>query len=422
MRVKRRRLEGASDAGARLSRRRLPERRRSSAPTCWTASFGLAGGFDTYDDRVPRRARAARRAWKRNGAATPSPTRRWPGSPPPRRTPRAARPFFAWVHFYDPHAPYDPPQEYLQKANGNAYDGEVAFADAQAGRLLDWLRASGQEASTIVAVAGDHGEGLGDHGELTHGMLAYDSTLRVPLVVVVPPDVRSQSSGSSRLQAGDSIDANVSLADLAGTLLQAAGVAVPAGMRKGPLGSSGEAYAETLYPRSAGWHALSALAFDQWKLIASSESELYDVRADPGETHNLADETLAVADGARRRVGELAAAGAGASASPMSADAAERRCARSATCRAVRRRSTMRRRTRRGASPPGTRSSARRARTVERRAAARRAGGAGEAGACVSRLARVPGDLCARVLKDTGRAADAVAIYRRLVSRWPGTR
>src|SRR6185369_17256697 len=90
---------------------------------------------------------------------------------------------FAWIHLYDPHAPYNPPQEFLAKAGGSAYDGEVAFADAQVARVLEWLQASGQTARTIVALTGDHGEGLGDHGELTHGMLAYDSTLRVPLVL-----------------------------------------------------------------------------------------------------------------------------------------------------------------------------------------------------------------------------------------------
>src|SRR6185369_11000971 len=96
------------------------------------------------------------------------------------------QPFFGWVHLYDPHAPYDPPQAFLQKAGGQAYDGEVAFADAQVARALDWLERSGQRDHTIVVVTGDHGEGLGDHGELTHGMLAYDSTLRVPLVLSVP--------------------------------------------------------------------------------------------------------------------------------------------------------------------------------------------------------------------------------------------
>jgi arylsulfatase A-like enzyme len=294
--------------------------------------FGLSGGFDTYDDKVARDASGdARFEAERRGDAVADAALAWLSASASASAGATASPFFVWVHFYDPHAPYDPPEAYLEKANGNAYDGEVAFADAQVARLLEWLRASGAEASTIVAVAGDHGEGLGDHGELTHGMLAYDSTLRVPLIVAIPPGARSAKVDSSRLkvdssrlQAGDPGDAPVSLADLAGTLLQSAGLAVPDGMRRGPLGAGREAYGETTYPRTAGWHALSALAFDQWKLIVSSETELYDVRADPGETRNLAGQKLAVVDGARRHLGDLSASGPNAAASSVPTDAADR--------------------------------------------------------------------------------------------------
>ena len=142
--------------------------------------FGLSIGFDTYDDRVVRPPGGeARFEAERRGDAVADAALEWLAR-------GDSRPFFAWVHFYDPHAPYTPPQEFLDRARGQPYDGEVAFADAQLGRLLDWLRTSGQADRTIVAVAGDHGEGLGDHGELTHGMLAYDSTLRVPLVIAGP--------------------------------------------------------------------------------------------------------------------------------------------------------------------------------------------------------------------------------------------
>src|SRR4029079_5619613 len=121
--------------------------------------------------------------------------------------------------------------------------------------------------------------------------LAYDSTLRVPLIVALPPkggshEISSGTSRGFRLQAEGTVDGPVSLADLAGTLLHAAGIAVPAGMREGPLAGSREAYAETDYPRTAGWHGLTALAFDQWKLVLSAEAELYDITSDPGETRN----------------------------------------------------------------------------------------------------------------------------------------
>jgi arylsulfatase A-like enzyme/Flp pilus assembly protein TadD len=370
--------------------------------------FGLSGGFDTYDDRVPRDPSGdARLEAERRGDAVADAALAWLSA---SAGAAASGPFFAWVHFYDPHAPYDPPQEYLQRANGNAYDGEVAFADAQVGRLLEWLRASGQEASTIVAVTGDHGEGLGDHGELTHGMLAYDSTLRVPLVVSVP-----QAAGSSRLQAGDNVDTNVSLADLAGSLLQAARVPVPDGMRKGPLGQGGEAYAETTYPRSAGWHALTALAFDQWKVVLSSETELYDVTADPGETRNLAGEKLAVADGARGRAAELARPAID-ERSGVSSDAADRLRALGYVS---------------GSAAPIDDAAPNPARgiaawnTFEHVLGRLAAGDARSALPDLTKLSRAYPDApvfqatYARALKDTGRAAQAVDLYRRLVTRWP---
>ncbi len=151
--------------------------------------FGLSGGFDTYDDRVQRDpSGAARLEAERRGDIVVDAALKWLGG-------RSGTPFFAWVHLYDPHAPYNPPQEFLAKAGGKPYDGEVAFADAQVGRLVDFLKSSGQIDRTIVVVTGDHGEGLGDNGEETHGMLAYDSTLRVPLIVVVPPNLRQGFGG-----------------------------------------------------------------------------------------------------------------------------------------------------------------------------------------------------------------------------------
>ena len=364
--------------------------------------FGLSGGFDLYDDRVPRdRSGAARLEAERRGDAVVSSALAWLGQP-------AAQPFFAWVHLYDPHAPYDPPQAYLEKARGSAYDGEVAFADAQVARLLEWLRTSGQEPNTIVAVTADHGEGLGDHGEATHGMLAYDSTIRVPLVIASPP-----SRGAPR-PADGTVAANVSLADLAGTLLRAAGVTVPAGMRPGPLEGSGEAYAETKYPESAGWHDLAVLAFDRWKLIAAAEAELYDLSTDPGETRNVAGERVAIVDGARRRLAALRSVKAADAAIP--ADAAERLRALGYVSGA--------------SAPPDARApnpatAIAAWNTFERELSRLTAGDARGALPGLSRLARAHPESAvfqatyARALKDTGRAPLAVAIYRRLVARQP---
>ena len=388
--------------------------------------FGLAAGFDTYDDRVQRDASGvARLEAERRGDAVVDAALPWLAR-------GGGQPFFAWLHLYDPHAPYNPPQAFLDQAGGSAYDGEVAFADAQVARVLDWLRTSGAGERTIVALTGDHGEGLGDHGELTHGMLTYDSTLRVPLVLALPPKggsheistegssgfrIPTQDSRGFRLQAEGTVDTPVSLADLAGTLLRAAGIAVPAGMRQGPLGGSAEAYAETEYPRTAGWHTLASLAFDQWKLILSSEAELYDVRSDPGETRNLAFDKPALLDGARRRLVALNAAKGPAAAPAVSAAAAERLRALGYVS---------------GSSAPASDTAPNPAKqiaawnTFERVLTRLSGGDARGALPGLTRLARTDPDApvfqstYARALKDTGRAAQAVDLYRRLIARWPG--
>jgi choline-sulfatase len=372
--------------------------------------FGLSGGFDTYDDRVPRDASgAARLEAERRGDVVTTAALEWLA-----RT--AAEPFFAWLHLYDPHAPYDPPQEWLTQAGGRAYEGEVAFADAQVARLLAWLDSSGHAGRTIVAIASDHGEGLGDHGETTHGMLAYDSTLRVPLILSVPP--RADLPPNVDLPPkGGSYGGPVSLADLAGTLLQAAGVAVPKGMRPGPLGASGEAYAETKYPESAGWHDLAVLAFDQWKAIVSSSVELYDVRADPRESRDLAVERSPVIDGARRRLAELRATRTpDAVAGAVPSDAADRLRALGYVSGAA---------PAPGAGAPNPARQIAAWNTFERELARLTAGDARGALPGLSRLARAHSESAifqatyARALKDTGRVLQAVEIYRRLVARHP---
>ena len=378
--------------------------------------FGLSGGFDTYDDRIPRGSSGAMvLEAERRGNVVMDAALEWLARP-------AAQPFFAWIHLYDPHAPYDPPQEFLQKAGGKAYDGEVAFADAQVARALEWLDRSGQRDRTIIVVTGDHGEGLGDHGEQTHGMLAYDSTLRVPLVVVLPAEAGSYKTnerggsytvgqGGFRLQPEDS----VSLADLAGTLLQAAGLPVPQGMRSGPIGKSGEAYAETKYPETAGWHDLGAIAFDQWKAILSSESELYDITIDPGETRNLAGERLAVIEGARKRLAELRAANAP-DAAAVPTDAADRLRALGYVSGSA------------GAPSDDAPNPAKQIaawNTFERELTRLSQDDARSALPGLAKLARAYPDspvfqaTYARALKETGSAAKSVEIYQKLVARWP---
>ena len=179
--------------------------------------FGLAQGFDTYDDQIARDPNASERLEAERPASEvvdraiawlERTNDRGPGTDQaPGTTHRA--PFFVWIHLYDPHAPYTPPARFAARTR-TPYDGEVAFADEQIARVFEWLRAHGQTDRTLIVVSGDHGEGLGDHGERTHGMLLYDSTLRVPLIVAAPGQRTSDKwtkpsvSSTSRRRSCDS--------------------------------------------------------------------------------------------------------------------------------------------------------------------------------------------------------------------------
>ena len=268
--------------------------------------FGLAEGFDTYDDRVRRNPdEGARLEAERTGGEVVDAAVAWLNE--------STSQFFLWVHLYDPHAPYEPPAGYAEKAGGDAYNGEVAYADTQVARLIEVLRARSVMASTVVVVTGDHGEGLGDHGEHTHGMLAYDSTLKVPLIL-------SGAKVPKRV-----VSSPVSLTDIAPSLLRLAGL-TPAGGGAdllAPESRERDVYAESQYPRAAGWHALSVLAGERWKLIQSSETELYDLASDPSEQKNIARAHAGVVQGMTTRLATLQAAAPSAPAT-VSADASER--------------------------------------------------------------------------------------------------
>lgn len=368
-------------------------------------AFGLADGFDIYDDRVHRNpALGAQLEAERRGQDVADAALGWLA--------KAQPPFFLWVHLYDPHAPYDPPAEFLAKAGGRPYDGEVAYADAQVGRIVSALHDRGLAASTIVALAGDHGEGLGDHGEQSHGMLLYDSTLRVPLVIV--------PAGAPK---PETVDATVSLADLAGTLLTMAGVKPLPPMSASLLRPRGskphDLYAETEYPRLAGWHPLAALTDDRWKLILSSEAELYDVSDDPAETRNLASSKSSMVDAMTRRLRELARSASPRGDAAVGPDAAERLRALGYVS---------------GSTQPAgdSESGPNPARTIgdwntfEKRLSDVTGGRAIEALPALRDLAgrfpesRVFRTTYARALKDTGQARAAVSAYKAALTRWPG--
>jgi len=236
---------------------------------------GFDRGFDRYDAgfRVRRPGEDRYRTVERRGDEVVARALAWIGE-------AAARPWFVWVHVYDAHDPYDPPADLKSRFASAPYDGEIAGVDRALGRLL-----RGVPRPAVFAVAADHGEALGDHGEETHGVFLYDAVLHVPLVLRLPE------------QRGARVAARVRLADLAPTLLAAAGVPAPASMQGESLLPLAEgrdardraAYAETEYPRQAfGWAPLVSWRADRFLLVRAPRPELYDVIADTGATRNLA--------------------------------------------------------------------------------------------------------------------------------------
>jgi choline-sulfatase len=379
--------------------------------------FGLAQGFNTYDDQIPRDPDATERleaerpasavvdralAWLEQRAAS-SPQ-------PPAPSPQPQAPFFLWVHLYDPHAPYTPPQEFLARSR-TPYDGEIAYADSQVARLFDALRSRALIDRTIVIVAGDHGEGLGDHGERTHGMLLYDSTLRVPLVIAAPG------------RAAATRDEAVSLADLAPTILRAAGVKPPDVMKGRDLLETVrlkpdlDLYSETEYPRVAGWSPLQALTDGRWMTIrAGAATEVYDLQNDPRQAHDLAASQGAVAAAMTARAATIHASGVASSTPIISPDAQERLRSLGYVTNAVQT----------GPASNAPNPAARIATWNEfEEALSALTSRQPDAQMKLRRLASAHPDApviqttYARALKDSGQPDAALAVYRQAARRWP---
>lgn len=269
--------------------------------------FGLARGFDVYDDEL---ARTAAHRGERPADATIDAALAWLDEAP-------EQPFFAWVHLYDPHEPYEPPAAFAA-SGAHPYDGEIAFADAQIGRLVATLERRGALDDTLVVVTSDHGEGLGEHGESTHGTLVFASTMRVPLVVRargIAPSVQS---------------APVGLCDVFPTVLELAGEGAipPTGARslvpllEGSTLPEKPVYGESAYAAlNFGWRPLHALSGERWRYLDHAEPLLFDLARDPREQD---DRSGSDADTAERFRDELARvrerlaplAGAGSAADP----------------------------------------------------------------------------------------------------------
>ena len=246
---------------------------------------GLDRGFDFYDN-FPARPNTKER-WgrvERRATTVVQHAESWLNHHP-RSNPR-----FMWVHLYDPHDPYEPPPPFSEKYASHLYDGEIAYADSALGHFIAKLKKSGAYRNAIIIIVGDHGEGLGEHGEKTHGLFLYDSTLHVPLIIKMP----------DAAHRGMVIDSLVRTTDILPTVLFLTNTPAPAelnGKSLVPLieGSKEDReteparslFGETDYPLRWGWAPLRALREQSAKFIDAPKPEFYDLQADPRELKNL---------------------------------------------------------------------------------------------------------------------------------------
>lgn len=261
------------------------------------STWGLNQGFDTYFDNfdLSKEERIGLGSVQRNAEEVYAHAVDWLDHHNKER-------FFLWVHFYDPHTPYEPPEEYQKLYPNRPYVGEIAHTDAVVGKLLSYFDVNGLRGHTVILLTGDHGESLGEHRESTHAFFVYDATLHVPMILSAP---LGELKGKRIVQQVRSVD-------IMPTLLQTAGINVPETVQGRSLlhlvldsekTELRPSYAECYYPQyHFGWSRLLSLRDGRFKYIDAPHPELYDLRSDPRETRNVYDENK---DLARQMQAEL---------------------------------------------------------------------------------------------------------------------
>jgi choline-sulfatase len=246
-------------------------------------ALGFERGFDVYDAGFHRRTAKADRyqSLERRGEEVVRRALAWVSK-------QHGGPFFLWVHLYDPHDPYTPPEPYKTRWHGEPYDGEIAYTDSAVAKLITGLRTRGLLDASVIAVMADHGEAFGEHGENHHGIFLYDETIHVPLLLKAPGQ-----------RAGSKVTAQVGLVDVAPTILRMSKLPVPTEMQGASLlslmkSSQGDTsqsadsnsprsvYSESAYGHlSFGWSKLQAWRTSKYLYIGAPDSELYDQASDP---------------------------------------------------------------------------------------------------------------------------------------------
>ena len=264
-----------------------------------TLAPGFDRGFDYYDN-FPEHPQTKSR-WgrvERRGMDVVQRAEAW-------LTKHPAAPHFMWIHLYDPHDPYEPPPPYSVTYKDHLYDGEIAYADSALGHFIAYLKQTGRYRNSLVIVVGDHGEGLGEHNEDTHGIFLYDSTTHVPLIVKLP----------AALHAGTVVPAQVRTVDIVPTVLELAGSAALErrdGESLTPYFAGSDeanrpAFGETDYPLRFGWAPLRSLRNEGIKFIEAPRPELYDLHVDAAELHNHYEAQDARVQKARAMLAEVGA-------------------------------------------------------------------------------------------------------------------
>ncbi|HTU51807.1 MAG TPA: sulfatase-like hydrolase/transferase [Acidobacteriaceae bacterium] len=244
--------------------------------------FGFNQGFSVYDDRMP--GSSSGEGMMRNAGVTVDHALAWLNAQPEQPD----KPFFVWLHFYDAHQPYiPPPAEFQRQYPGDTYDAEIAYMDQQLGRFVNAVKKRSPAQNTLFIVLSDHGESLGDHGEYEHGVFLYDSTVRIAWLMAGP----GIPAGVRVWQQARTIDLLPTVLDLLGghasPAVQGTSL-VPAFVGK-PVATE-YSYEETMYPKFImNWAPLRGIHTAEWMYVRAPKPELYDLKTDPAELHNVID-------------------------------------------------------------------------------------------------------------------------------------